>query len=275
MSADKVRIGVAAPGSRMEFDIAEATAALAAAIYGDRVEIVFRPQCYESWGHFAGTDESRAAAFVEIANDPAFDALWIGRGGYGACRVAPLVLPRLTPAAQAKTYLGYSDAGALLGALQRAGFQHIAHGPMPTDIRRTGGAAAVKRALGWLVDRTPEAVEPHARAAPSVAFNVTILSNLIGTPHQPDVAGRVLMLEEVSEYAYRIDRSLCHITSNAEVRRAAGLRLGRCSDIPKNDVDFGQTEEEIARHWCAISGIPYLGRADIGHDIDNKIVPFS
>ena len=275
MSADKVRIGVVAPGSRMEFDIAEATAALAAAIYGDRVDIVFHPQCYESWGHFAGTDESRAAAFVEIANDPAFDALWIGRGGYGACRVAPLVLPRLTPAAQAKTYLGYSDAGALLGALQCAGFQRVAHGPMPADIRRTGGAAAVKRALGWLFDRTPEGVEPHACAAPSVAFNVTILSNLIGTRYQPDVAGRVLMLEEVSEYAYRIDRSLCHITSNAEVRRAAGLRLGRCSDIPKNDVDFGQTEEEIARHWCAISGIPYLGRADIGHDIDNKIVPFA
>jgi muramoyltetrapeptide carboxypeptidase len=82
------------------------------------------------------------------------------------------------------------------------------------------------------------------------------------------------MLEEVSEYMYRIDRTLLQITSNPMMRRAKGLRLGRCSAIPANDPDFGQSEEDVIRHWCDVSGIPYLGRADIGHDIDNKIVPF-
>jgi len=78
----------------------------------------------------------------------------------------------------------------------------------------------------------------------------------------------------VSEYMYRIDRSLLHIVSNPLVRGVAGIKLGRCSLIPDNDPDFGQTEEEITRHWCEVSGIPYLGRADIGHDAGNKIVPF-
>jgi len=73
---------------------------------------------------------------------------------------------------------------------------------------------------------------------------------------------------------YRIDRTLFHINSNAGIRQVAGIRLGRGSAIPPNELDFGQTEQEITRHWCAVSGIPYLGRADIGHDIDNKIVPF-
>jgi len=41
-----------------------------------------------------------------------------------------------------------------------------------------------------------------------------------------------------------------------------------------NEVDFGQSAEEIARFWCGRHSIPYLGRADIGHDIDNTIVPF-
>jgi len=81
------------------------------------------------------------------------------------------------------------------------------------------------------------------------------------------------MLEEVAEYMYRIDRFLFHITSNPGVRRAAGIMLGRCNGIPSNEPDFGQTEEQIAQHWCAASGIPYLGRADIGHDIHNKVVP--
>ena len=72
----------------------------------------------------------------------------------------------------------------------------------------------------------------------------------------------------------RIDRYFYHVTSNAHVRRAAGIRLGRCSAVPKNDPDFELTEEEVARFWCERSGIPYLGRADIGHDSDNKVVPF-
>ena len=82
------------------------------------------------------------------------------------------------------------------------------------------------------------------------------------------------MLEEVSEYMYRIDRSLFHITSNPQIRRIAGLRLGRCSAIPDNDPDFGMTEDGVARYWCDRAGIPWLGRADIGHDADNKVVPF-
>jgi muramoyltetrapeptide carboxypeptidase len=82
------------------------------------------------------------------------------------------------------------------------------------------------------------------------------------------------MLEEVSEHMYRIDRALLHITSSPNIRRVAGIRLGRCSAIPPNEPDFGQSEEDVAKHWCTVAGIRYLGRADIGHDIDNKIVPF-
>jgi muramoyltetrapeptide carboxypeptidase len=44
--------------------------------------------------------------------------------------------------------------------------------------------------------------------------------------------------------------------------------------VPPNDPDFGQTPEQIVLHWCERTGIPYLGRADIGHDAHNKIVPY-
>jgi muramoyltetrapeptide carboxypeptidase len=54
----------------------------------------------------------------------------------------------------------------------------------------------------------------------------------------------------------------------------AGLRLGRLSAIPENDRPFGSEPEDIARDWCRRAGIPYLGRADIGHDAANRIVPF-
>ena len=239
------------------------------------IELHLHSQCYLSAGHFAGSDAARAAAFLEIANDPSFDVLWFGRGGYGSGRIAGHVLPQLSEAAKAKTYLGYSDAGVLLAGLYARGFPNVVHGPMPADINRTGGEAAVLRALSYLADRSADTLEPSVQPSDKVvAFNLMTFSQLIGTPLQPDLAGHVVMLEEVSEYMYRIDRSLFHVTSNPAMRRVAGIRLGRCSAIPSNDPDFGQTEVDIVRHWCGVSGIPYLGRADIGHDADNKIVPF-
>jgi muramoyltetrapeptide carboxypeptidase len=265
-----MKIGIVAPSCRLDETVAERLPGLARDAYGsDAPEFVIHPQCFLSEGHFAGPDAARADAFVELANNPDIDAIWFARGGYGACRVADSALPRLNDAARTKAYLGYSDAGFLLAGLYANGIGRVAHGPMPTDMKRDGGKAAVLRGLAWLMDPAPL---PGAKK--QAAFNLTVLSQLLGTPLQPDLSGHVLMIEEVGEYMYRIDRSLFHLTSNPGMRQIAGLMLGRCSDVPDNDPDFILTAEEVTRHWCRHAGIAYLGRADIGHDADNQVVPF-
>ena len=268
-----MRIGIVAPSTPILAETAERVAALAAESFPG-LELVFHPQCFLSHRHFAGEDSVRADAFVEVADDPGFDALWFARGGYGSCRIAEDVLARLGPAARDKAYLGYSDAGYMLAALYRAGFARVAHGPMPQAVRRDGGDAAVRRALAWLERRDPAALEPSLGEAPAAAFNITVFSQLLGTPIEPRLDGHVLMLEDVSEHMYRTDRALFHITGNSAVRAVAGIRLGRCTEVPDNDPDFGASEEEVFRFWCERSAIPYLGRADIGHDAANKVVPF-
>ena len=275
MSGEALRIAVVAPSTRFAPEAAERVRQIAARL-DPAPAIYFHPQCFESFGHFAGDDRTRAAALIEVAESDAFDAVWFARGGYGAGRLLERVMPALGPAARAKTWLGYSDAGALLGACYKAGFAHLAHGPVAQEALREGGEAAVVRALTWLTRRDPATLEPSLAAdpRPAAAFNLSILASLVGTPWQPDLAGHVLMVEDVGEYMYRLDRLFFQITSNPDIRRVAGLRLGRCSDIPENDPDFVLTEEDVARSWCERSGIPYLGRADIGHDIANKIVPF-
>ena len=268
---DKVKIGIVAPAARLYEDNAQQVETIARDF---NAALTFHPQCFQSDGHFAGDDAARAKAFLEFANDPAFDVIWAGRGGYGSGRIADAVLKGLKPAAKNKLYFGYSDFGFLLAALYKAGHR-VAHGPMVHDIRRENGDAAIRRALSFIATRSRDTLEPAVLSgAPVAAFNIIVLGNMIGTPLQPDLSGHILMLEEVSEHLYAIDRALFHITSNPEIRKIAGLMLGRCGDIPENDRPFGLTEEEIARHWCKVSGIPYLGRADIGHDIGNKIVPF-
>jgi len=259
----------------MQRETAEAVTALAARLYPENPpRLHFHPQCFDRYGHFAGTDEVRTDAFVDVANDPMIDAVWIGRGGYGASRLIETILPRLGPAASAKSYLGYSDGGSLLGALYSQGFGGVAHGPVAQDLLRQGGESAVTRALDWLVRRDLDALEATVGPTPAAAFNLCILSHLIGTPWQPDLSGHVLMLEEVSEYMYRIDRDLTHVLANTNIRQVAGVRLGRVSDVPANDPAFGLDEVEVFEQACARAGVPYLGRADIGHDVSNKVVPF-
>ena len=282
-----MRIGIVAPSCSLDATVPDRLNTLARASLGQGApEFVVHPQCFLSEGHFAGPDRVRIDALVETANNPSIDAVWFARGGYGACRVAEPAIRAMAPAARDKLYLGYSDAGFLLAGLYARGIGRVAHGPMPADLNREGGEAAVLRGLDWLLD--PDTAAPPAGASSRihlsppltgtpekcVAFNLTVFSQLLGTPLQPDLTDHVLMLEEVSEYMYRIDRSLFHITSNPAVRRVAGIRLGRCSDIPENDPDFVLNEEQVVQHWCAVSGIPGLGRADIGHDAANTVIPF-
>jgi muramoyltetrapeptide carboxypeptidase len=269
-----MRIAVVAPSSRFSEEAAARVTAIAARAQPG-VELHFHPQCFLTHNHFAGTDAARADALVEPANDPGFDAIWFARGGYGSCRIAEAALARFGPAARRKAWLGYSDAGFLLAGLYRAGFERVAHGPMPQDAMREGGEAAVERALAWLAARSEASLEPGLQPGRRhAAFNITVLGMLLGTRLEPDLADHILLLEEVSEHMYAIDRALFHIAASPALQRVAGIRLGRISDVQPNDPDFGEDEEMVARHWCGLYSIPWLGRADIGHDSANKVVPF-
>tara|TARA_R110001606_G_scaffold301067_2_gene448737 strand:+ start:2764 stop:3621 length:858 start_codon:yes stop_codon:yes gene_type:complete len=268
-----VRIGICAPSTPFTRVGAESVIALAAKNY-PQTELLFDEQCFYEQGHFAGSDEQRTDSFVTLANDPTIDAIWFARGGYGAARMAEAAISRLNSVAKRKTYLGYSDAGNLLGALYRAGIGEVAHGPMPSDIGRTGGDEAVRRALDWIVHKKPDTLEPGLVSGHKyAAFNLMTVAMMTGTQLMPDLRGHILIVEEISEYLYAYDRALFHLCSNLADSGLTGIKLGRISEIPENDRPFGEDPEAIIERWCAKSEIAYLGRADIGHDAQNKIVP--
>jgi len=264
------RIAICAPATPITRDVAERVTALAAAEFS-ALELVFHEQCFAHEGHFAGPDSLRLDAFLDCANDLGTHAVWFAKGGYGSNRIASAALGRLGSAAQDKTYLGYSDGGYLLAALYREGIGHPVHGPMPLDILREGGEAAVRRSLAWFCGRV-EGLEPELDDRPHAAFNLMTLATLAGTSLMPDLTGHVVIVEEVAEHLYAIDRLFFGLT--AQLHGIAGLKLGAVTAVPENDRPFGFGAEEIVRHWCGVHGIPYLGRARIGHDSDNHIVPF-
>jgi muramoyltetrapeptide carboxypeptidase len=264
------RIAICAPATPLRRTDAAAVTALAAAEF-PQLELLFHEQCFAEDGHFAGADAVRLAAFLECANDPGADAVWFAKGGYGSNRLLPEALDGLGTAARAKMFLGYSDCGYLLAALYRTGVGRQFHAPMPVDIRRAGGGAAVRRTLA-LLSGDASGFADDTSETPTAAFNLTTLAMLVGTQFMPDLTGHVLLVEECAEHLYAIDRLFFHVT--ALLPKLAGLRLGEVTAVPDNDRPFGAEAEDIARYWCARAGIPFLGRAEIGHSAANRIVPF-
>lgn len=265
------RIAICAPATPLSREYAEQVTALASAEFPS-LELVFHPQCYAQDGHFAGADAVRAAALLECANDPSFDAVWFAKGGYGSNRIIDTFLEGAEPPAHDKIYLGYSDCGFLLGSFHRLGVGKAVHGPMPVDIGRDGGEAAVRRSLRWFTG-DKSGLEQSLDDRPTLAFNLTTLVALLGHTHCPDFYQHVIIIEEVAEYLYALDRMMFAVTH--DLHHCAGIRLGEVTAIPENDRPFGASAEEIVEDWCTRRGIPYLGRAQIGHTADNHIVPFT
>ena len=272
-----MKIGVVAPARGIDEALAARALGLTA-VAMPAVDLVFHPQCFLSDGHFAGPDATRAAAFVEMANDPAIDAIWFARGGYGSNRILHGAIPLLGEAARRKTYLGYSDMGFLLGALYAAKIGRPVHGPMVADVTRSDGGTAFARSLRWLVHKDRSVLDPGLDAAfkgrPAAAFNLAILTALTGTPWLPDLTDHVLLIEDVSEPLYRIDRMLFTMAHATQLKGLAGVRLGQVRDIQPNDPPWGETLETMIGRWCGEMGVPYLGRAAIEHGKDNMVVPF-
>ncbi len=269
-----VRIGICAPSTPFTRDAADRVIALAAQTH-PQAELIFDEQCFFEEGHFAGSDRQRTDSFVALANDPSINAIWFARGGYGAARMAEAAIRQLDDIAKGKTYLGYSDAGNLLGALYRAGIGEVAHGPMPSDIGRPDGERAVRRALDWIVHRQSNVLEPGLISGKKhTAFNLMTLAMMTGTKLIPDLRDHILIVEEISEYLYAFDRAMFHICSNLAAHGLSGIKLGNVGDIPENDRPFGEDPEAITRRWCESNEIAYLGRSEIGHDVENRIVPF-
>lgn len=265
-----MRISIVAPSCSLDRKAADALEALVAA-RGD-CTVTIDPQCFRSDGHFAGSDGERLAALRSAMADPDVEAIWFARGGYGSNRIAAAAARDLPATARSKLYCGYSDAGFLHAALDRAGCNAV-WGPMPQDLVRSGGEAAVTRMLDWLVKRDRASLE-SGLDGPAMAFNLTVLSSLLGTSLEPDLGGIDLLIEEVGEHLYRLDRTMFHLSESANVRSVRQIRLGRVSEIPANHPEFGIEEEEIVADWCSRSGIAFGGRADIGHDAANAVVPF-
>jgi muramoyltetrapeptide carboxypeptidase len=111
---------------------------------------------------------------------------------------------------------------------------------------------------------------------PLLVGNLTVATHLLGTPHLPDLRGAVLVLEDVGEAPYRIDRMLTHWRLSGALQQLAGIGFGsfsHCNDDDARDPDTCFSLEQVLRERTADLGIPVLARLPVGHEPGNAALP--
>ena len=243
------RIGVVAPSGR--FDPARL----------DRGLEVLRSWGYEpvpgrhlhaAHGYLAGRDEERLADLEWALQDPGLEAFWAARGGYGLTRL----LDRVDWGAARNPAIGFSDLTALLVASwQRAGISGV-HGPVLHNLAEVDEAS--REALRSLL----AGERPGERL---VGGNLCVLADLCGTPDQLDARGRALLLEDVGEPAYKVDRMLTRLRRAGVFEGVTEVRFGAFLGCPAPE---GVELDEVLREGVP-AGLPVRLGWPVGHGEEN------
>lgn len=238
------------------------------------VTLVEAPGLHGRLGFLAGSDADRTAGLAALAADERLDGLIAARGGYGLTRL----LGRLDPRRLGRRPVaGFSDVTALHLVLQSAGHRSI-HGPVVTqlpslpdeDLDRLlellgGSPASPLPAAG------PVLAAGRARA-PLWGGNLALVTALLGTPHLRPRGPLILLLEDVGESTYRLDRLLTQLLDSALRPHLAGVALGAFVDCRPAQADHPSAEAVLAERLSEL-GVPVVAGFPIGHGDRNAAVP--
>ena len=269
-------IALIAPAGPAELDVEKAGQWMRARGYGLRIF----PSVYERDGYLAGSDDTRLNDLHAAFADPDIDAIFCLRGGYGT----PRLLDRLDFDllwANPKPFVGYSDLTAVHLAISRyAGFVTF-HGPMfnidllggkqqPTEsalfsmLRGQVGAGSV---LAHPVAYPLTTIAPGIACGRLLGGNLSMIAAVMGTPYEIDAEGIILLIEDVNEPIYRIDRLLTHLRLAGKLAQVAGVLVGDVAGVDKAALErlLKQTFEPLC--------IPVLAGWRSGHCDPNLTLP--
>jgi muramoyltetrapeptide carboxypeptidase len=268
------RVALVAPAGPLSAERIERSLARCRAL---GLEPVVYPAAAARDRFLAGADEERLRDLQGALADPAIDAVWALRGGYGTARIVD-ALDLRRQREDPIPFIGFSDNTTLHALHAEAGVISF-HGPHPGADFPPETEAAFRRVLfeaepaGALPlragDPAPRGVRAGRVDAPLIGGNVAVLASLCGTPHAPRAAGCILVLEDVAEPAYRLDRMLGQLLRSGMTDGVVGLALGRFTDPPDDDHPVDSVLTEFVQRL----GVPAVADLPIGHVEHNWTLP--
>ncbi len=222
-------------------------------------------------GYLAGSDAVRAEALAKVMTDPTVDAIVCARGGYGAMRVLD-DLPWDAFARAPKWIVGFSDVTALHAAANARAIASV-HGPNVTGLGAVITPAERASFIDALEARAPSSWEGltmlrEGRAeGPVVGGNLALVEAMTAARRFEVPEGAIVVLEDVTERPYRVDRMLTSLRLGGAFDRASAIVFGQftaCDPGPD-----GVTLEDVLRTWSERSSVPVAIGAPFGHGAPN------
>lgn len=238
------------------------------------------PHALAREGYLAGDDASRLADLNAAIRDPRIDAIWCLRGGYGSMRVLDSIdydSLRRAP----KAIIGFSDITALHLAMRARCNLVSYHGPTARAVLTPFSRESLLRATG----PRSEAMDPFATstpltwlqegeaAGPLEGGNLALLCSLLGTPYSARFDGAILVLEDVNEPLYRIDRMLRQLMLSGALARVAGLCFGAFTDRGEESEAAPRSLDVLFREAAACVRGPVVRDIPCGHVPDQWTIP--
>jgi len=229
-------------------------------------------------GYLAGSDAHRLADLNRFLRDDSIDAIWSIRGGYGVMRLLDEIdYDALTK--RPKAIIGYSDITALHAAVSRRCGLVSFHG----TTARAHLTPATRKSLGATLTepwRTITIAEPSmtplvggAARGRLAGGNLALVAALAGTPYAVDLDGAILILEDVNEAVYRIDRMLTQLWLGGALRNVAGIAFGSFTEIPDDPANVDRPLHRVLEEFAARCGVPCVSGFPMGHVDDQHTYP--
>lgn len=226
-------------------------------------------------GYFAGTDDVRLRDLARAIEDPAIDGIWCLRGGYGAMRLLDSFVPG---AVGSKALIGFSDITALHSAIAVRTDLVSFHSPTARQTLSEFSRRSMRQAIAE--HRDPCGVAPAARIIRSgtargrlAGGNLAVLAALCGTPFAPSLERAILILEDINEPIYRVDRMLTQLRLSGMLAGCAAIAFGHCTTCAEEADDGARSLDEVLEELAARLGVPCIAGIPVGHIDEQWTIP--
>ncbi|SDE92394.1 S66 peptidase family protein [Chitinophaga filiformis] len=266
-------IGITCSSSKMDQQAAEYAAGVISS-WGYQVHLGITVGT--SFHNFSAPDELRLEELQDMLDDPDIKAIIFGRGGYGlVCILDDLDFKKFRK--HPKWICGYSDITVLHTHIHHQYGIPTIHSMMCSGIRPDTAENEYVDSLRLALKGTPYRYTsaPHdlnrtgKATGQLIGGNLSLLANLSGTDSQPNTKGKILFLEDISEYRYNIDRMMYNLKRAGWLEDLAGLVVGSFTDSKETETPFGQTEYEIIRNIVQDYDYPVCFGFPVGHTNEN------